>query len=583
MVRRRRVVSLAAVGATALSFLGVTSATHTAIAAVNNAGKLNCASARALCTEVDDTEAAFGEGNYVGHDEPTVEYYSGLPGAGNSGSYGFTLPKEPTTAGHYTPHDSYSAQLAPAFWFGMVMCDSQSYPEQNHSTCTPDSDSNIVNPANRGSWRYAPGSAYMELQFYPPGTVQQWTGFSCDASQWCAALTIDSLAEDPINGTTMNSTCANAIGSIEYVNFAFITTNGVPNGPPNPLQFNPATSGNPHTSGNNTLFMNQGDNMVVNMHDTSNGFTVSLDDRTTHQTGFMTASGSNGFAQVNYAPTGTSCTGNYYDFHPMYSSSSPATRALWAAAGYNIGMDVEIGHYNACSQLSSNATDGSAYCTGLEGNPTPIVGNTVAPVDQQPAESPSSPQFDDYGCFPGALASADSSWTQNYCEATNTPGFDGAPYEHMWPDGSSVKPTAFMFTSPNFLNSNTNSWQSYAQYAFNVDLPRNEIGTGSQGCNRSTGANCTNPPMRDDGTPANFYPFFQQFTGGFWSNCEWGLGDVGQPNVLNGYTHSSAEFGPLQQLNYWAFGGHGALVRRYNDFNSGLSSLTGACAGWSGG
>ncbi len=34
----------------------------------------------------------------------------------------------------------------------------------------------------------------MELQFYPPGYVQQFSGTSCNATQWCAALTIDSLS-----------------------------------------------------------------------------------------------------------------------------------------------------------------------------------------------------------------------------------------------------------------------------------------------------------------------------------------------------------------------------------------------------
>ena len=49
----------------------------------------------------------------------------------------------------------------------MALCDTQSYPEQV-STCTPDSDSNIVDPAVSPNH---PGTAFMELQFYPPGWV----------------------------------------------------------------------------------------------------------------------------------------------------------------------------------------------------------------------------------------------------------------------------------------------------------------------------------------------------------------------------------------------------------------------------
>ncbi len=58
-----------------------------------------------------------------------------------------------------------------------------------------------------------------------------------------AALAIDSLPEDPVNGTTLNPACQGEIpGGIEYVNFVFLTQSG-PIGPPNPLQFNPAMSG----------------------------------------------------------------------------------------------------------------------------------------------------------------------------------------------------------------------------------------------------------------------------------------------------------------------------------------------------
>jgi hypothetical protein len=42
------------------------------------------------------------------------------------------------------------------------MCDPNSYPQ---NPCTPDSDSNSVRSATRS----AAGSAFMELQLYPPG------------------------------------------------------------------------------------------------------------------------------------------------------------------------------------------------------------------------------------------------------------------------------------------------------------------------------------------------------------------------------------------------------------------------------
>jgi hypothetical protein len=173
-----------------------------------------CIKGPLMCTEVQDNTAAFRY-HYVGHDEPSVLYYSPKPGSGNSNQWTVTLPKEPPSS--VIPGRSWDFQLSPAFWFGVAMCDSQSYPEVT-STCKPDSDSNITPLAQH------PGTAFTELQFYPPGWVSQFNSQSCDARDWCAALNIDSLSENPINGTTLNPTCQGQIlGGTEYVNFAFLT------------------------------------------------------------------------------------------------------------------------------------------------------------------------------------------------------------------------------------------------------------------------------------------------------------------------------------------------------------------------
>src|ERR1051325_2181472 len=143
----------------------------------------------------------------------------------------------------------------------MALCDTQSYPEQV-STCTPDSDSNIVDPAVSPNH---PGAAFMELQFYPPGwipwpTWQRAIGASaCDPTRWCAAMNIFSLLEDPVAGTLQNPACASRIG-IEMVNFAFLTKNGVPTGVPNPVNSTTATF-TPDTT--RDLFMASGDQLRV--------------------------------------------------------------------------------------------------------------------------------------------------------------------------------------------------------------------------------------------------------------------------------------------------------------------------------
>ncbi|MGH2480944.1 MAG: hypothetical protein ACRDHW_14920, partial [Ktedonobacteraceae bacterium] len=309
-----------------------------------------------FCSEVYDSETVFGANHYVGHDEPAVLFYSNKAGSGNQMRYDLTLPRDPAPA-PLSAGKSFNFQLHPAFFFGMAMCDTQSFPEQV-STCAPDSDSNIVDPAVSAAH---PGTAFMEMQFYPPGWGAKPFGPSCDATQWCAALNIDSLSQNPVTGQSLNATCQNIAG-LEYVNFAFITKNGrpQPNSPVNPVNSTLATfTPDPQAD----LFMNSGDHIIVTMHDTQHGLKIELDDLTTHQQGSMTTSAANSFGQVQFAPTGTSCTNIPYDFHPMYSTSSEQTRVPWAAHSYNIDFSDEIGHFDYCDNVDT--TNGT--CVGNEG------------------------------------------------------------------------------------------------------------------------------------------------------------------------------------------------------------------------
>ncbi len=354
-----------------------------------------------MCTEVEDYDHAFG-GAYVGHDEPSVLYYSNVPGAGNHNQWQVTLPKDPPPS--VKPGRSWSFQLTPAFWFGMAMCDTQSYPEQV-STCAPDSDANIT-LAGQASGHRVHGIAAL-----PAGLGQAVQRLQLRSAGLVRRAEHRQPVGRPGRRRTLNTACQGKIlGGIEYVNFAFLTRSGRPIGPPNPLQFNPATSGNPTRP--DVLFMRPGDHITVSMHDTRHGLQTVLFDHTTGRVGSMTASAANGFGQIKYAPTGTSCTEVPYDFHPMYSTSSPQTRVPWAAHSYNIAFDEEIGHFDYCT-----APTAAGNCTGLEG----------APGDREPTD------VDDTACFP---ASASLLVKVSGCEGTNAPGFDGTSYLPDWPDGN---------------------------------------------------------------------------------------------------------------------------------------------------
>ena len=130
------------------------------------------------------------------------------------------------------------------------------------------------------------------------------------------------LSLNPLTGQQNNSACESLVGE-EYVNFAYLTHNGIPQGPPNPVQFQALASGTPDP--HKVEFLNQGDTFTVTLHDTPSGLQAVVKDTTNGTSGSMTASAANGFGQVKYAPSpSTTCKNIPYNFHPMYATSTVA-------------------------------------------------------------------------------------------------------------------------------------------------------------------------------------------------------------------------------------------------------------------
>ena len=492
-----------------------------------------------LCTETHEVYTY--ENKYTGHDEPSLLFYSNTPGSGNSSKYLMVLPNDPprlpTSDGK---GGTFNFQLHPAFWFGMALCDSQSAPNPG-AACPPDTDAHIFDDADPASDHYIgkhPGTAFMEMQFYPPGWVAWPPGNSCDSTKWCAALNIDSLTTNLNTGISNNATCLGITG-IEPVNFAFITKNGVPVGPPNPINSTLATFTADPTK---VLLMNSGDELLVDLRDTPDGFQVTIIDRTTGERGVMVASAANGFGQVKYDPASTTCDNIPYNYHPMYSTSSEHTRVPWAAHSYNVAFSDEIGHFEYCTQ-----TDGNGGC--LVAGPSDLGG-----VDA-----------DDAGCFD---ASQSTRIRIGGCLGTDV-DFDGVPYQLTWPGtllppstDRQFNPRSVLFTSPVF-----NGGRNYERIAFETDLPRIEFAT-SPACNRRTGVGCVNPPVG-----ANFYPFFTTRnveTRSADESCVWQLGGAHIPGTTNTFGGSStAEYGALLYSVYPAVGGS---IQRINNFRQVLNN-----------
>jgi hypothetical protein len=472
-----------------------------------------------LCTDPIKVVNGHGQrfidnGWYVGHDEPSVKFISSVAGSGNTMTYLARVPVDPTVAPTTSLSVTDYGELSIAPWFGLPMCDPNSYPQ---NPCTPDSDTNSGSISNPD----AAGSAFMELQLYPPGYTPFIDSESCSASKWCAALTIDSL-ECTYGFLNCNSACE------EPVNFAYLQTNGVPTGPPSP-QLADVSSLMPNS---HTLMINPGDILVISISDPARGFTTTIRDVTSGQTGYMTASAANGFMNTSIS----NCDGTPFTFHAEYSTASIGNRVPWAALEGGVLMEQEIGHSEICSSLryldptSFSYANGQSYtddytldtCVGgSEGpgqvgegpcNPTTLIcqnAETQGPNGPQPcpSDSPISGDLCEYAdgwCFPagarpvtinGVTTQAVSADNQCFADRYQNGDldFDGVSYQpNAWPNGSPSHPTAFAYAGP------FTGGQPYPQVQFETD-----IGGSSYLCNTATGGGCVVPPIS-----ANFYPFW---------------------------------------------------------------------------
>jgi hypothetical protein len=374
---------------------------------------------------------AYDNGHYIGHDEPSVGFYSNVPHSGNNVQWEITLPRErPLPA-------TQSFENYIAFWFSMALCD----PNSGFvvGPCIPDSDLN--NPTNTGS-------AFLEMQFYPPGFPPFINAVSCDVIHWCASLHINSLELDPTTGN-LNPNC------FETTNFAFIQRDGIPTGPPGPNNLTVAS----FTPNGQTLLMKQGDRLRITIKDVpgdvSGGVETIIEDLTTGQSGFMIASAANGYQTTNP----TTCAGTDFSFHPEFDTAKFGNFTSWAALQANINFDVEIGHFEF--------PDGDA----------------------------DDPFF---VCFPLTLSSGSG------CIGADL-DFDGNSYQADWPDGTRRNATSVAVGSvlgngigPLSLSDATQKYDK----PYPIIQLETDVSASEPTCN-TNGVGCVVPPVG-----AQFYPFY---------------------------------------------------------------------------
>jgi hypothetical protein len=454
----------------------------------------------------------FDNGLYIGHDEPDLSFLSSVPGSGNNVTWTDTLGTDPKALPTVKKPGSdvvHWFELSPAPWYSMVVCDSNSYPQ---IPCTPESDNNApqCQTVTGCSPTAYPGSgmAFMEMQFYPPGMAPFVDSASCDNTHWCAAMTIDSL-ECTLGFAQCNNGCT------EPVNFAFIQRNGVPAGPPSPQLADLAT----FTPNSETLLMNPGDKIQVHMWDapvpksTGKALEIMINDLTTKQSGYIQASGANGFQNTSIV----SCGGTPYNFQPAYNTASRQNVAGWSALQTNIGTEFETGHFEPCTSLKG------AQLINAAGTPDRAWFECIGPYEK--SSDSGSQEVSDGLCYykgdthfflnsaPDEVTGCQDNATQN-----GDLDFDGTPYYPDWPSSTTAGlfPGSFVFQNP------TSGGKSYTSFYQQTDVALSE-----SNCGPSTPSACTVPPKG----PGNFYPYWSQVDN--HGICTWEFGNVGTGTGVN--------------------------------------------------
>ena len=522
----------------------------------------------ALCTDPITMKNGKGSrftdnGWYVGHDEPSLKFISSAKGSGNHMTYYAQLPVDPKAAPTLDGSVTDYAELSPAPWFGIPICDPKSFPQ---NPCKPDSDSNTGLGAPTDA-----GSAFEEMQLYPPGYQPFIDGPSCDATRWCAALTIDSLECDASG--SCNNNC------IEPQNFAYIQRDGVPAGPPGPPDVNTQSL----TANDKTLMMNQGDSIKITLKDTDDGFKVVIRDFTTGQSGFMVASAANGFENTNISD----CSVQKFSFHPEYSTAKKQNQVPWAALEGGVLMEQEIGHFETCAGVSNALVDstGAALlpfdpytfqtCNGSsEGNTVgegPCDFNTGDCQNSTTSGGAACPapnftgnalcEFEDAICVPAGFRPVDptvmfdgattSTWPIAGCEDNFVENgdldFDGTSYQAVWPDGTSNHPTTFAYAGPFDAKGDP-----YPQIQFET----NSAGSDSA-CDTTSGSGCQAKPHG-----ANFYPFWS--IGKVSAPTGFPSSETSSPDAMTDSTTSAAPSGHKS--------GHGLCVWNFGNDIAGVTT-----------
>ena len=223
--------------------------------------KLLCNEGSPICAEAVD---AIGyEGEYTGHDEPSLLFYSDTPGSGNNQRLPARSADGAADAARRRtgPAERSTSRTGSRSGSGWTSATTSRRPSSPTRPARPTSDTNIfdgADPTQARLHRPPPGTAFLELQFYPPGWVPFENGDQLRRHQVVRGDGHLQLQPRHEHLRRNNADCLNRVG-IEPPNFAFITKSGVPQAPPAPLNF---TLDRSPPNPTQDLFMEAGDRLT---------------------------------------------------------------------------------------------------------------------------------------------------------------------------------------------------------------------------------------------------------------------------------------------------------------------------------
>jgi Bacterial Ig-like domain (group 3) len=442
---------------------------------------------------------------YIGHAEPTALFFSRTGSSGSNMQWKFSLPAtDPAPAQDGSSVANFELYIA--LWLGLALCDPNSNPG---GPCVAASDTN--NPGTAGA-------AFLELQFYPPGSPFG----GCSDTQWCVREHINTLETfTPFQ----NMNC------LEPTTQQYLTTDG--------------------TVGGTRLLMNNGDSLLVTIKDTASGVETDVSDLTLSTSASMVASGANGFV---HNANQTDCSTEPFDFHAMYATASPGQVVPWATLGPNVGFDFEIGHFELCGDAScATKPDGGdtddAGCGTIRG-----VGGCVASDQDQDGVCYNANWADGTAAHPGSviLGAPDDSGVGPLAASAGSPGTYDQGYGQITFQTTEGTATAFypFFTQAgtgsacrfNFGDTipgvTTNDFGKAAQYGTTIDNPC----APGQLATTLTYNGQTSQDFHDTATLAATLVNTDNGTGVSGATIDFALGTQSCSGVTNGAGHASCGF-----------------------------------------